>query len=188
MQHITHSLNVISFKGLCWHRRMFSLCICTDSSTSKFGVITAFLWIFLSTIVLGQSVADGDSLTSSGGTFELGFFTPGSSPHRYVGIWFKKIPVRKVVWVANRLNPVVGSSGVLQIGEDGNLVNMDGQNLTWSTGVSSVSNGSIVELLDSGNLVLRGGDSNGSFIWQGFVDLGKLCFGPNWAQKLKFGP
>lgn len=135
-----------------------------------------------STIVLGQSVADGDSLTSSGGTFELGFFTPGSSPHRYVGIWFKKIPVRKVVWVANRLNPVVGSSGVLQIGEDGNLVIMDGQNLTWSTVVSSVSNGSIVELLDSGNLVLREGDSNGSFIWQSF-DYPSDCF----LQNMKVG-
>ena len=84
--------------------------------------------------------------------------------------------------MANRLNPVVGSSGVLQIGEDGNLVIMDGQNLTWSTVVSSVSNGSIVELLDSGNLVLREGDSNGSFIWQSF-DYPSDCF----LQNMKVG-
>ena len=84
--------------------------------------------------------------------------------------------------MANRLNPVVGSSGVLQNGEDGNLVIMDGQNLTWSTVVSSVSNGSIVELLDSGNLVLREGDSNGSFIWQSF-DYPSDCF----LQNMKVG-
>lgn len=132
-------------------------------------------------MAVGQSVADGDSLISPGGIFELGFFTPGSSPYRYVGIWFNKIPVRKVVWVANRLNPVAGSAGVLQIGEDGNLVIMAGQNLTWTTGISSVSNESVAEILDSGNLVLRefGG---GKVIWQSF-DHPSDCF----LQNMKVG-
>ncbi|XP_062014519.1 TMV resistance protein N-like [Rosa rugosa] len=48
-----------------------------------------------------QSVADGETIGSTGGTFELGFFSPGSSATRYVGIWYKKISVTTVVWVAN---------------------------------------------------------------------------------------
>ena len=56
-----------------------------------------------------QSLGDGATLISKGGSFELGFFTPGNSNRRYVGIWYKNIAVQTVVWVANRCNPINGS-------------------------------------------------------------------------------
>ncbi|KAL8506090.1 hypothetical protein ACS0TY_017084 [Phlomoides rotata] len=61
------------------------------------------------------------SLISSGGSFELGFFSPNNSDNRYVGIWYWKIPVRTVVWVANKDNPLTGTSGVLKVVEPGIL-------------------------------------------------------------------
>lgn len=36
--------------------------------------------------------------------FELGIFSPGSTKNHYLGIWYKKISVKTIVWVANRLN------------------------------------------------------------------------------------
>ena len=41
-----------------------------------------------------ESVSDGRTLVSRDGNFELGFFRPGSSRNRYLGIWYKKIPVQ----------------------------------------------------------------------------------------------
>ena len=78
----------------------------------------------IDTITLSKSLSDGSSstLVSADGSFELGFFTPGSSSNRYVGIWYKNIPLRTVVWVANRKNPINDSSGLLMIDDTGNLV------------------------------------------------------------------
>jgi hypothetical protein len=49
-----------------------------------------------------QFIRDGDTIVSADGTYELGFFSPGKSRNRYLGIWYGKIPVQTVVWVANR--------------------------------------------------------------------------------------
>ncbi|XWS52133.1 hypothetical protein CRYUN_Cryun11dG0041000 [Craigia yunnanensis] len=56
-----------------------------------------------------QSVSEGRTLVSRDGNFELGFFSHGTSMNRYLGIWFKKIPVQTVVWVSNRHNPIKDS-------------------------------------------------------------------------------
>uniref|UniRef100_A0A6N2N8W9 Uncharacterized protein n=1 Tax=Salix viminalis TaxID=40686 RepID=A0A6N2N8W9_SALVM len=45
-----------------------------------------------SIIYRSQSIRDGDTAVSAGGSFELGFFSPGSSEKRYLGIWYKKSP------------------------------------------------------------------------------------------------
>lgn len=74
------------------------------------------------TIAPGRSLLDGTLLLSEGNDFALGFFTPGNSTSRYVGIWYFKIPEKTVVWVADRDNPINGSSGVLSIDGHGNLV------------------------------------------------------------------
>ncbi|GLT64179.1 hypothetical protein SLA2020_366870 [Shorea laevis] len=81
-----------------------------------------------------QSLSDGKTLVSREGSFELGFFSPGSSKNRYLGIWYKNIPVTTVVWVANRLSPINGSSGILMINNAGSLLLLN-QNKTvvWST-------------------------------------------------------
>lgn len=113
---------------------------------------------------------DNQTIVSVGESFALGFFSLGNSSNRYVGIWYNSIPVRTVVWVANRDNPVTDSSGELAIARDGNLVVLDGRNNTlWSTNmdaaVASSEDVSAV-LLDSGNLVLR--DVNETGLWESF--------------------
>ncbi|KAK8612551.1 hypothetical protein V6N13_092664 [Hibiscus sabdariffa] len=77
-------------------------------------------------------------IVSSGNTFALGFFSPGSSRNRYVGIWYHQIPEKTVVWVANRDNPIKDTSGILRIDSRGNLVLFqENQTLpVWSTNIS----------------------------------------------------
>lgn len=66
------------------------------------------------TIATSQIFSDnGDTLISSAGRFELGFFTPKDSHNRYVGIWYKNITPMTVVWVANHENPLTDTSGML---------------------------------------------------------------------------
>ncbi|XP_042520164.1 receptor-like serine/threonine-protein kinase SD1-8 [Macadamia integrifolia] len=121
-------------------------------------------------ITVNQSVRDGQSLVSSGGTFELGFFSPTNSDNRYVGIWYKKISVQTVVWVANRDDPITDLSGVLKIAGDGNLVLLNrSESVVWSTNASKVDS-PVAELLDSGNLVIKDekDDSPETYQWQSF--------------------
>ncbi|CAN6694481.1 unnamed protein product [Malus baccata var. baccata] len=141
-------------------------------------MISANLFFLSSTISFAvdgftpsQSVLDGTTLVSSDGSFELGFFSPGSSKNRYLGIWFKNVPVRTVVWVANRCNPINDSSGVLMINSTGNLVLLSqNSSVVWSTSLVEQAQNATVELLDSGNLVLRDAkDGNsGTYLWQSF--------------------
>ena len=58
------------------------------------------------------------TIVSAGEDFELGFFN-SSNTNWYVGIWYKKLPTKTIVWVANRDNPLTSPSGVLKIGENG---------------------------------------------------------------------
>ncbi|XP_061336689.1 G-type lectin S-receptor-like serine/threonine-protein kinase At4g27290 [Gastrolobium bilobum] len=141
-------------------------------------VITIVILLFSSqissaidTITLFQSLPDGRTLVSKDGIFELGFFSPSSSTNRYVGIWYKNIPVRSVVWVANRDTPIKDNSSMLNISKEGNLVLLS-QNGTvhWSTNATKKAFNATAQLLDSGNLVLRDEHDNNpeSFLWQSF--------------------
>ncbi|XP_016488832.2 G-type lectin S-receptor-like serine/threonine-protein kinase At1g61500 [Nicotiana tabacum] len=111
------------------------------------------------TILQSQELLVGDTLTSASQVFEFGFFSPANSSKTYLGIWFKNIPPRKVVWVANRESPlnVSDSTASLSISKNGNLVILDGvQNVIWSSNVFVPTNNTVeVVLLDSGNLVLK---------------------------------
>ncbi|PON81461.1 S-receptor-like serine/threonine-protein kinase [Trema orientale] len=124
------------------------------------------------TISSFQSISDGGTLVSEEGTFELGFFSPGSSKDRYLGIWYKNIPVQTVVWVANRCNPINDSSGLLMINNStGNLELLyQNKSVVWSTSLSKQAKKPNVELLDSGNLVVREeNDTNPeNYVWQSF--------------------
>ncbi|CAA2993144.1 Hypothetical predicted protein [Olea europaea subsp. europaea] len=62
-----------------------------------------------------QILRDGDTLVSSGGRFELGFFSPDNTNNRYVGIWYTNVTIFKAVWVANREIPVTSTSGILKV-------------------------------------------------------------------------
>ncbi|KAL4628674.1 hypothetical protein ACB092_05G257200 [Castanea dentata] len=121
------------------------------------------------TLTPDQSIKDGQSLISNKNNFALGFFSPGNSSYRYLGIWFVKVAKQTIVWVANRKDPIIDSSGVLSINPYGNLVLHDSsKRLLWSTNVSlQGTTSSVAQLQDSGNLVLIQGN-NEKFIWQSF--------------------
>nr|POE65825.1 g-type lectin s-receptor-like serine/threonine-protein kinase rks1 [Quercus suber] len=120
------------------------------------------------TLTPDQSIKDGQSLISNKNNFALGFFSPGNSIYRYLGIWFVKVANQTIVWVANRNDPIIDSSGVLSINQYGNLVLHDSSNrLLWSTNVSVQRTTSVAQLQDSGNLVLVQG-SNEKVLWQSF--------------------
>ncbi|KAK3433266.1 hypothetical protein EUGRSUZ_D00915 [Eucalyptus grandis] len=125
----------------------------------------------LDTLVPNNPMKDGDVLVSQARKFALGFFSPGNSSLRYVGIWYFGQPERTVVWVANREKPVNDTSGVLAFDHYGNLVirENNGSLPIWSTNVSSMTsnNSATAQLLDSGNLVLNH-DLSKVVIWQSF--------------------
>ncbi|KAG6696506.1 hypothetical protein I3842_09G151900 [Carya illinoinensis] len=122
------------------------------------------------TITPDKPLKDGAVLVSHRETFALGFFSPvnfsrryvgicrpANSSRRYVGIWYNKVPVQTVVWVANRDNPLDGTAGILSIDGHGNLVLTETNRSIpiWSTNASVLSaNHSMARLLDTGNLVL----------------------------------
>ncbi|TQD79747.1 hypothetical protein C1H46_034720 [Malus baccata] len=94
-----------------------------------------------------QPLSEGQTLVSPSLVFELGFFSPNndSGKNKYVGIWHKSIFPRKVVWVANRENPVAASDTL-----------------------AMPSNGSAAALLDSGNFVVKDDDVGADPLWQSF--------------------
>ncbi|XP_050247273.1 G-type lectin S-receptor-like serine/threonine-protein kinase At4g27290 isoform X1 [Quercus robur] len=144
---------------------------------SFISILNCLLFLFfkvsfaaVDSITPSQSINDGSTLVSKEGSFELGFFSPGSSKNRYLGIWYKNIPVQTVVWVANRLNPINDSSGLLMINRTSSLVLMsNNKSVVWSTGLGTQiqANNPVLQLLDSGNLVLKDGNS-GISLWESF--------------------
>lgn len=112
-----------------------------------------------------SSIVYGEALSSAGGIFELGFFSPGDGSKHYLGIWFKNISVMTAVWVANRDSPLQTARGSLNLTADGNLVLFNGTGFAvWSAGTSGTADAAL-QLLDTGNLVLRGG---AAAVWQSF--------------------
>ncbi|KAM4103134.1 hypothetical protein ACJW30_06G056500 [Castanea mollissima] len=149
-----------------------------DVSAFVFLSSSLFLFYFVfsnavDSITQSQSLSDskGTKLVSKDGGFALGFFSAGNSNNRYLGIWYNNIPVRTVVWVANRGNPIRDSSGVLMLNSSGSLVLLS-QNRTvvWSANSTKEAGSPVVELLDSGNLVLREKNEENpeSYLWQSF--------------------
>ncbi|XLR41610.1 G-type lectin S-receptor-like serine/threonine-protein kinase At4g27290 [Arachis hypogaea] len=120
-----------------------------------------------------QSISDGEIIVSSDEIFALGFFSPGTSKNRYVGIWFNKDPSKTVVWVANREKPLTDSSGILKLNNTGTLVLLDRNNsVIWSSNATRSVMNPIGKLLNSGNLVVQERSNNGAskedFVWQSF--------------------
>ncbi|KAJ0900947.1 putative protein kinase RLK-Pelle-DLSV family [Helianthus annuus] len=128
----------------------------------------------LDTMSTNQVIRDGDTIVSDDKMFELGFFSPGRSKNRYVGIWYKKISKGTVVWVANREIPITDKSGMLELSRQGNLLICSGDNtVIWSSNLTvSAMNDNlvvVVQLLDTGNLVVWDRSTNNeSVIWQSF--------------------
>ncbi|GLT52659.1 hypothetical protein SLA2020_259870 [Shorea laevis] len=139
--------------------------------SSIFILLNLFLlhcYAAISNITSSNPLSQNEILISPAQVFELGFFRPDNSTNQYVGIWYKNIAPRTVVWVANREKPVIDSMASLKIGSDGNLKLVDGNEvILWSNNVSVQSNGSVAVLSDNGNFVLQDGLS-GQQLWQSF--------------------
>ncbi|XP_069143660.1 G-type lectin S-receptor-like serine/threonine-protein kinase At4g27290 isoform X1 [Solanum lycopersicum] len=124
------------------------------------------------TMTTTQFIKHGDTIVSSRGTFELGFFSRGeTSTNHYVGIWYKKTSATTPVWVANRLAPITNKYGVLKVFQPGLIVLVDDTNaIVWSTNSSKSVQNPVAQLLDTGNFVVR--DANDpnpeNFLWQSF--------------------
>ncbi|KAG0582982.1 hypothetical protein KC19_3G099500 [Ceratodon purpureus] len=112
------------------------------------------------------------SLVSSNGIFALGFFTSSSSATRFgLGIWYNiQLPagIQTVVWMpqpdvnlSDAASLQLLPSGVLQLTD---AVQGTRDQLVWSS--SNNHPGTILELQDDGNLVLRSATS--TVIWQSF--------------------
>ncbi|XP_021831789.1 G-type lectin S-receptor-like serine/threonine-protein kinase At4g27290 [Prunus avium] len=140
--------------------------------------VCSFLFPFLristpttpDTITPNRYIRDGESLVSAGGSFELGFFSPGKSNGRYLGIWYT-VDTEAVVWVANRETPLGDTSGVLKVTEQGVLVLLNSSNsIVWSSNTSRTAGNPVSQLLDSGNLVVKDGNETNpvNFLWQSF--------------------
>ncbi|KAL8109657.1 G-type lectin S-receptor-like serine/threonine-protein kinase At4g27290 isoform X1 [Apium graveolens] len=135
-------------------------------------IILYFSTLFLSSaaaavdvIRANETIRDGDTIVSARGEFELGFFSPGNSTNRYLGIWYKKIAYGTVVWVANRDTPLSNFTGVARVNNNG-IVVLVNDKIIWSSNTKYMAN-PIAQLLDTGNLVLREGKGD-HFVWQSF--------------------
>ncbi|GJN26314.1 hypothetical protein PR202_gb14237 [Eleusine coracana subsp. coracana] len=149
---------------------LLSLLLLSPSSRSAFAA---------DTLTQGRNITDNnETLVSADGSFTLGFFSPGASTKRYLGIWFS-VSRDAVCWVANRDRPVDDNSSVLVLSDTGSLVLLygggpsSGQLIAWSSNSSgSASSSPVVEaqLLDNGNLVVVRNRVRGStnFLWQSF--------------------
>ncbi|KAG6394012.1 hypothetical protein SASPL_144588 [Salvia splendens] len=121
------------------------------------------------TISVGVVIRDPETITSAKQNYILRFFSPPNTTNRYVGISFS-LSEETVIWVANRDTPLTDSSGAITLSQDGNLVVLDGTNQTiWSTNLTTSQSpiNPVVQILDTGNLVLREEDS-GDTLWESF--------------------
>ncbi|KAF8651283.1 hypothetical protein HU200_063533 [Digitaria exilis] len=133
------------------------------------------------TLIKGRNITDGGTLVSAGGSFTLGFFSLGRPNKRYLGVWFT-VSKDAICWVANRDRPLADTSGVLNDTSAGVLVltatgilrllddGRSGQTV-WSSNSTTTTSTSAVaaQLLDSGNLVVRGQITGGEVtLWQSF--------------------
>ncbi|KAK7400460.1 hypothetical protein VNO78_11668 [Psophocarpus tetragonolobus] len=136
-----------------------------------FTTLFPTLSVSIDTLTSSQSLPTNQTLLSLNAIFELGFFSYSNS--LYLGIWYKtsiKDNDPTVVWVANRDTPLQNSIGFLKIGDKGNLVIINqSQKPIWSSNETNGSN-PILQLLDSGNLVLKEANENDptKFLWQSF--------------------
>ncbi|XP_021811190.1 G-type lectin S-receptor-like serine/threonine-protein kinase At4g27290 isoform X1 [Prunus avium] len=157
-----------------------------NKTNQKFLMSVIFLCLYMKnhvclaadTITANQPLSGDHTIVSAGGAFELGFFKPGNSSNYYIGIWYKKVSVRTVVWVANREQPISDRfSSVLKISDGNLLLFSESKGSVWSTSATSTTtisaSGSVeAVLLDNGNLVLRADGSSASTksepLWQSF--------------------
>ncbi|GLT56875.1 hypothetical protein SLA2020_298900 [Shorea laevis] len=121
------------------------------------------------TIVPGKSIKIGETLVSSKGSFELGFFR--SSRGLYLGVRYKKPATHTAVWVANRENPLSDGEGVLVLDSKGTLALLNStKGIIWTSNTSRSAENQVAQLLESGNLVVQDEKNYNEedYLWQSF--------------------
>jgi len=132
------------------------------------------------TLTVTQPLSADRKLISQNGSFALGFFQPTGADgvangKWYIGIWYNKIPVQTVVWVANREKPLLDpASSKLTISDSGNIVLLTNRSEShvWSTNINNKTSArsTVAVLLDSGNLIVRNASNTSQVLWQSFDD------------------
>uniref|UniRef100_A0ACD5WL08 Uncharacterized protein n=1 Tax=Avena sativa TaxID=4498 RepID=A0ACD5WL08_AVESA len=126
------------------------------------------------TVTPGHPLFANETLLSGpDAKFVLGFFTPPGTNSTYLGVWYSKVSVRTVVWVANREHPVPGDvaaspGATLSVSATGTLaIATRNSTVVWSVKPASALASPAARILDNGNLVLA--DAGGRVVaWQGF--------------------
>ncbi|KAG8099709.1 hypothetical protein GUJ93_ZPchr0013g37784 [Zizania palustris] len=127
------------------------------------------------TLQQGESLTGAATLVSSpSGVFEVGFFPPDPKlPSRlYLGIWYRSMSPRTVVWVANRAAPATSASPSLTLAGNGELRVLDGSAkdapLLWTSNTSTQTaprGGYRAVIQDTGSLEVRSDDGT---LWDSF--------------------
>ncbi|XP_014518521.1 receptor-like serine/threonine-protein kinase SD1-8 [Vigna radiata var. radiata] len=142
------------------------------------GLVFFLFWFLASNITISfssdtltptQTLLTNQTLVSPSQVFALGFFS-GTNSSWYLGIWYNNISNGPIVWVANRDNPLHNSTGFLTIGENKNMVlTTPSGEPVWSSNITKANN-PILQLLDTGNLVLREENVTDptNYLWQSF--------------------
>ncbi|KFK29236.1 hypothetical protein AALP_AA7G107100 [Arabis alpina] len=147
-------------------RSLFWVSLFLSSSSFSLG-------LDYSVITPRESLKDGDTLSSPDQVFQLGFFSLDQEEqpqHRFLGLWYKE-PFA-VIWVANRNNPLYGTSGFLNMTSRGDLQLFDGEHRAlWSSSSSSskastTAKNPLLKILCTGNLVSSDGEE--AVLWQSF--------------------
>lgn len=135
---------IMLYQCACIMKKKNSVVSVDDTAIVLMCFTLIFIFIItsdaLSSIGLNQTIRDGVStIESANGIFEMGFFSLLRSKKRYLGIWYKKISIRTIIWVANRDAPLEDTSGIMRFDENGVLVLVDGTNsIMWSTNLSNL--------------------------------------------------
>uniref|UniRef100_A0ACD5VWE2 Uncharacterized protein n=1 Tax=Avena sativa TaxID=4498 RepID=A0ACD5VWE2_AVESA len=125
------------------------------------------------TVTPGHPLFANETLLSGpDAKFVLGFFTPPGANSTYLGVWYSKVSIRTVVWVANREHPIPGdvaanSGATLSVSATGTLaIATRNSTVVWSVKPASALASPGARFLDNGNLVVA--DAGGVVAWQGF--------------------
>ncbi|PWA95198.1 G-type lectin S-receptor-like serine/threonine-protein kinase [Artemisia annua] len=140
----------------------------------SFTVLVCCCFYFCSakdSITTGESINDGfNYLESPQKKFQMGFFPHEitSEVRRYVGIWYTMDP-KTVVWVANRDKPVLDSTGVFTVKEDGNAVVVNKNGIGYFSTMTPTEGAPlrVLKLQDTGNAVLMD-VASGNTLWESF--------------------
>ncbi|OEL29189.1 Receptor-like serine/threonine-protein kinase SD1-8 [Dichanthelium oligosanthes] len=126
------------------------------------------------TVTPGSPLGANETLVSGGdGNFAMGFFTPPGANSTYLGVWYNKVSLRTVVWVANREAPIAGAvednpGATLSVSAGGTLAIAAGnRTVVWSVTPAVKLASPAAQILDNGNLVLADG-VGGAVAWEGF--------------------